>query len=177
MQRSHLLILSTLIATPLVLHASAGQDAADTRPPGPTLSIIERMGGDWVAVGEDGRPGEELVITSRLTAGGSAVIETVFPGTENEMVTVYHMDGDDLVLTHYCVAGNQPHMRARRDSPAGSVVFECQGGSNIVSAEDAHMHRAVLQIQDEDHVHSVWSMFQGTQNTYTADFHLVRKPR
>jgi hypothetical protein len=177
MRRSQLLSLIALIVTPLALQASAGQDTTDSRLPGPTLDAIKGMVGDWVAVGEDGQLGTELVSTSRITAGGSAVIETVFPGPEREMVTVYYMDGDDLVLTHYCVAGNQPHMRARRDSPQGSVVFECLGGANIVTAEDAHMHSAIIQIEDADHVHSVWSMFEGTENTYTADFRLVRKPR
>ena len=46
----------------------------------------------------------------RTTGGGSAVTETLFPGTAHEMMSVYHMDGDDLVLTHYCAGGNQPRM-------------------------------------------------------------------
>lgn len=177
MQRSLGFMLVAAIAIPLALQASAGQDAAEDQPPGPTLDFIKGMVGDWVAVGEDGLPGEQIVSTSRVTAGGFAVIETVFPGTEHEMVTVYYMDGEDLVLTHYCVAGNQPHMRARRDSPTGSVVFECQGGANINTVEDAHMHSAVIHIQDKDHMHTVWSMFAGTESTYTADFTLVRQPR
>ena len=55
----------------------------------------------------------DLVARYAVTAAGSAVVETVFPGTEHEMVTVYHADGSDLVLTHYCMEGNQPRMRAK----------------------------------------------------------------
>jgi len=44
--------------------------------------------------------------------GGTAVLERfTHPGSggPQTMLTVYHLDGDDLLLTHYCVAGNQPH--------------------------------------------------------------------
>ncbi|HSB61114.1 MAG TPA: hypothetical protein VLI67_05305, partial [Vicinamibacteria bacterium] len=83
---------------------------------------FKALAGEWVAAedGEMARKGD-LVARYAVTAAGSAVVETIFPGTSHEMVTVYHADGPDLVLTHYCVEGNQPRMRAKN---AGASRFD-----------------------------------------------------
>src|SRR5262249_59965250 len=50
-----------------------------------------------------------------LTANGSAVLERfhmIESGKPVEMTTLYYLDGDQLKMTHYCMAGNQPTMRA-----------------------------------------------------------------
>ena len=49
-------------------------------------------------------------IVYSVIAAGSAVHEHMFPGGPHEMVTVYHLDGPDLLLTHYCAAGNKKLM-------------------------------------------------------------------
>jgi hypothetical protein len=107
----------------------------------PALDRFRALAGEWS--GSGGEMGD-FTATWRVTGGGSAVVETLFPGTPHEMVTVYHADGDDLVLTHYCALGNQPRMRARAaSSAAGSAfAFEFDGGSNIDPEHDEHMHRA-----------------------------------
>ena len=49
-----------------------------------------------------------------LTSGGTAVLEKfhmVENGKPVEMTTLYYLDGDQIKLTHYCMAGNQPTMR------------------------------------------------------------------
>ena len=45
---------------------------------------------------------EEVAVTFKLTGAGSALMETQFPGTPHEMVSVYHVDGKELRMTHYC---------------------------------------------------------------------------
>ncbi len=37
-------------------------------------------------------------------------------GPEN-MITMFHMDGDRLLMTHYCGAGNQPRMKLVASNP------------------------------------------------------------
>ncbi|MCK7511304.1 MAG: hypothetical protein MZV70_49445 [Desulfobacterales bacterium] len=61
--------------------------------------------------------GPAVSVTYRITANGSVVLETLFPGTDHEMLTLYHLDNDRLGLTHYCAMGNQPRMELDPSSP------------------------------------------------------------
>ena len=78
----------------------------------PGLEQMKKLAGTWVEADKDGKPTDKVVSVIKVTAGGSAVQETLFPGQPQEMVSVYHMDGADLVMTHYCMLGNQPRMKA-----------------------------------------------------------------
>src|SRR5688500_18749339 len=96
------------------------------------LESLKQLAGDWVAVGKDGKPTGDVVATIKVTAAGTVVQETLFPGTEHEMVTMYHLDGEDLILTHYCAAGNQPRMKAEPAAAGGTIAFKLSGGTGIV---------------------------------------------
>jgi len=177
MKRKHTvraLALGLALSTVAVL-ASAGSDAK-AQPKPPSLDLIKKLAGDWVALDEHGEPTEEVISTYRVTAGGSAVLEMLFAGTEKEMVTVYHQDGEDLVLTHYCVMGNQPRMRAQPITEEGTLVFKCTGdGGNMRSEDDAHMHQGTIRMIDEDHIDVAWANSVKGVSDYTAKFDLVRK--
>src|SRR5215468_10686356 len=114
--------------------AAYGDDKAGKLPPAPTNSAFETMkklAGTWLAADDDGRPTDQVASIVKVTAGGSVVHETLFPGQPHEMVSIYSVDGPDLVLTHYCVLGNQPRMKADRKSPANQIRFRFVGGSNL----------------------------------------------
>ena len=152
--------------------AHAGEGSAETAAG--KLDMIKKLAGDWVEVGEDGMPTGKIITSFRLTAGGTAVEETLFAGTDLEMITLYYVDGDDLVLTHYCVNGNQPHMKAEAKKGA-TIVFKCAGGTNMKSEDDKHMHSAKITWRDDDHIRSEWKEITAGENSYTATFELARK--
>ena len=82
----------------------------------------------------------EPPVVYKLTGAGSAVVETQFPGTGHEMVSVYHLDGDDLRMTHYCAAGNQPRVKLdRAHSTPDQLIFVFDGGTNLDPEKD-HAH-------------------------------------
>ena len=118
----------------------------------PSLDRMKKLAGNWVAVDKDGKPTDQVVSIIKVTAGGSAVHETLFPGTDNEMVSVYYQDGNDLVMTHYCMLGNQPRMKADPKSPANQIHFLFDGGSNLDPKKDKHMHEGTLTFVDDDHI-------------------------
>ena len=116
------------------------------------LEKMKKLVGIWVEADKDGKPTDTVVSVIKLTAGGSAVHETIFPGQPHEMVSVYTADGPDLAMTHYCMLGNQPRMKADAKSPANQLIFQFAGGSNLDPKKDKHMHAATLTIVDADHI-------------------------
>jgi hypothetical protein len=114
-------------------------------------------------------------ISYKLIAAGSVVHETMFVGTPHEMVTVYHLDGDDLMLTHYCAMGNQPRMKAEKSSDGSKIVFKFAGGTNLDPAKDGHMHDVTFTFLDANHIQQEWTFYADGKPTKTEKFDLMRK--
>ncbi|GAB4387050.1 MAG: hypothetical protein Kow0022_17980 [Phycisphaerales bacterium] len=141
------------------------------------LGRIKALEGTWTMLDENG---EEIVASVfRATAAGSAVQEVMFPGTEHEMVNVYHMDGDELVVTHYCAAGNQPRMVAQdvqtTAEGAQAYRFDLESVSNWRHGQHGCMANLTLTI-DGDHLRQTWSSIDEKGNPAgTVVFELTRK--
>src|SRR5262245_23582703 len=98
---------ATLLSIAFLTSATAAAVADDKKPEAakhPGLEQFKQLAGDWVGKEVKGpNEGKEVRASYKVTSGGSAVVETLLPGTDHEMVTVIHPDGNDLVLTHYCM--------------------------------------------------------------------------
>ncbi|AMV26657.1 hypothetical protein VT84_19820 [Gemmata sp. SH-PL17] len=116
------------------------------------LERLKKLAGTWVEADKDGKPTDKVVSVIKVTAGGSTVQETLFPGEAMEMVSVYHRDGADLVMTHYCALGNQPRMKADPKSAANQIRWVFSGGTNLDPKKDMHMHEGTLTFVDDDHI-------------------------
>lgn len=171
--------MAVVCALVLIANAAlaAPPPAAEARPAPVALERFKALAGEWVAAEDGGMAKQgELVARYAVTAGGSAVVETVFPGSPHEMLTVYHADGADLVLTHYCIEGNQPRMRVRR--PEGSrFQFAFDGGTNIDPERDRHMHSALVELVGEREIRSEWTEYHEGAPVLVVKSHLVRKAR
>jgi hypothetical protein len=147
------IVYGLLLAFPL---AAYGDDKSNAKlPPPPTNAGLEKMkklAGTWLAADKDGKPTDQVVSIIKVSAGGSIVHETLFPGQPQEMVSVYTVDGPDLIMTHFCVLGNQPRMKADPKSPANQIIFQFAGGGNLNPKKDKHMHGATLTIVDDDRI-------------------------
>jgi hypothetical protein len=116
-----------------------------------------------------------FVITYRLSANGSAVVETYGPGTDFEMLSVYHLDGDELRATHYCAAGNQPRLVLNREaSSPDELVFDFDGGTNFDPAKDMHMHNGRIILKDADHYTGEWAGYMDGKPSGTHAFEMTR---
>lgn len=138
------------------------------------FDAVKSLVGDWYEADQSGKSTGHLQSSFRLTAAGSAVIETIMPKGEHEMVTLYHMDGDRLMLTHYCAAGNQPRMRASDLSTAKRIVFDFVDATNLKSPKDFHMHDAVFERIDDDHLKATWTHWNEGKDAGKVVFNLVR---
>src|SRR5258708_38140236 len=123
------LLMVALLAVALCAKADEKANPANAQ----RFEALKGLAGNWVEIGKDGKPTDKLISSIRVTSGGNTVQETLFPGSEHEMVTMYHLDGADLVLTHYCMLRNQPRMRAEPDSDVNKIVFKFIGGANLKS--------------------------------------------
>jgi hypothetical protein len=139
------------------------------------LAMLKTMAGTWTGKARhgSGEPMDATVIWS-VTGGGTAVTERLFPGTAHEMMTVYTVDGDDLVLTHYCAAGNQPSMKARAGGDPRTIAFDFTRGANM-KPTDQHMHSAVLTFAGDDRFEADWTSYGDGKPAGVAHFALSRQ--
>lgn len=112
-----------------------------------------------------------------LTSGGTAVLEKshmVENGKPVEMITLYYLDGDQVKLTHYCMAGNQPTMRGTYAPDAKTITFDFVSATNLKSADDGHMHHATYTFIDSDHFKTTWTFRKDQKDSFTEDVTYVR---
>ena len=134
---------------------------------------LKSLAGVWVAT--KGANKGQVALDVRVIAGGSAVVEREFPGSDHEMVTVYHLDGNKLMLNHYCMLGNQPRMRAQPGKEANTILFKFGGVANADPKTDDHMHEGKLVIVDKDHIKATWIMFKQGKAAEEHTFEMARK--
>jgi len=102
--------------------------------------------------------GGAVRVTYRTISGGRVVLETLFPGTDHEMLSIDLIDGDDVRMTHYCAMGNQPRFRLdRKTSTPGSLRFVFDGGTNLDPAKDAHVHDGRITLGTDGTMLAAWS--------------------
>jgi hypothetical protein len=146
-------------------------------PLSPLLERFRTLQGDWEGAPtehQDGMP-DKYTVNYRTTSGGSAVVETWFPGTDHEMVSVYYADGDKIVMTHYCILGNQPMMTAKPSGDGATLEFVCHGGGNLADENVPHMDGATYRFIDNDHMEISGTMSgqKKVQSCGTVDYHRV----
>jgi hypothetical protein len=123
---------------------------------------LAALAGEWKT--SDGK----AVLTYEVVAGGTAVLERETGEGRPPMLTLYHRDGDRLLLTHYCMAGNQPRMAARSfDTAAGELVFDFIDATNLSHPDAGHMRTVKIRFLDADHIESEWQFYENRKPTMT----------
>lgn len=156
---SRLLPALLLVLLPQAPESPADMPAARISPARAAFERFRSLEGTW---GGRSTKGWRDTASWKTIAGGSAVVETSFDAHPNEtMLTIFHLDGDDLTLTHYCVAKNQPRLRATEFSPDGrTVTFTFAGGSNLADRNRGHMDKALFRFEDSDHFSTRWTWYE-----------------
>jgi hypothetical protein len=88
---------------------------------------------------------------------------------------VIHADGDALALTHYCMLGNQPHMKATPKAGDSKVAFDFVKATNLKSEKDMHMHSVTFTFVDNDTLRTEWTHYMDGKDSGKAVFELKRK--
>jgi hypothetical protein len=134
---------------------------------------LKTLAGEWQGTSSGNTP---VRVSYQLTSGGSALMETIRAGNEGEMLTVYHRDGDSLLMTHYCMAQNQPRMRARpKTAEIRELEFDFVDVSNLSKPDAGHMRGLLLTFEDANHITAKWTWKEKGQEKEDT-FRLTRQP-
>jgi len=162
------MILEVAAAAVLGLGYLASGEAADSpsvaAPSVAALARLRGLAGDWEGSFEwsGARRGTGSMNASySLTGNGSAVVESLVTGGESAMTSVYHLDGTDLRMSHFCAAQNQPRLKARTiDLGRGVMDFAFVDATGLPSPRAGHVHGVELRLVDADHI-TLTFLFEG----------------
>ena len=137
----------------LVAMASAAL-AGDKTKSEQAFDRLTSLQGEWK--GETGGVNTTLIYT--LTANGSALMEQCRPEKGSEMITMFTLDGDHLIATHYCSARNQPQMATSPITDAQKPLeFSLVRVTGLQSPDDFHNTGLTVIQEDNDHLTQEWS--------------------
>ena len=138
----------------------------------PGFDKMKVLVGEWEGKAADGKVAQ---VSYKLVSSGTALMESLQPEGESEMVTMYTADGKRVAVTHYCSANNQPRMQTIPLSASPQKLdFTYVGVTNLASPSAGHMNRLVVAFQDDDHFSQDWTWKEpGKEKVET--FHFTRK--
>ena len=156
MNRNRIAVSLVVLLASLAAQAAHAQSGAQQ-----SFDAIKALAGNWEGKTQMSDP---VQVSFRLTAGGSAVMSEIvsqMKGKPEDMITMFNMDGDRLLLTHYCAAGNQPRMKASASADGKTLTFDFLDATNLSSPDAPHMHRVVFSFIDENHHTEEWHFAVG----------------
>jgi hypothetical protein len=173
----HRRLTTILTVTCLAAIAHAGDPA--TQPaagPSPAEQAFERLKslvGTWKGKTDQGH---NVTVTYALTGEGSALVESL--DLHGGMTTVYYVDNDRLLMTHFCAAKNQPRMVAAAPADDGkSVKFDFLDATGLRTPDDGHMHTLEFAFGDtKDAFTQTWTFRQAGKDVMTVKIDWQREP-
>jgi hypothetical protein len=105
--------------------------------PDQAFQRLRSLVGDWQGVTESGR---QFLVSYRLTANDTVLVESWIMSPTRQSMTVYHMDGAALIATHYCPQANQPRLQYREESSNERLHFTFRDATNLPDPNLAHQH-------------------------------------
>lgn len=134
---------------------------------------LKMLEGVWEGINPAGNP---VTVTYEIYSGGSAFMEKLQPQGEPSMITIYNMDDGNLMMTHYCSAGNQPRMKGTvTGAEDNRIDFVFIDGTNLKSTHtNGYMQSLSIVFKDKDHIEQVWT-FRKDGKDQPGTFKLTRK--
>ena len=159
--KMHAYILAVVIA----IVASGSPSLADPEHVMPVyegsqaFQQMKQLAGKWEGTVDMGQGPQAVNASYHITSAGSVLVETIFEGTPNEMVTIYHDDKNRrLSLTHYCGLNNQPKL-ALIKSEGNALEFDLAQDAPIDAAHEPHMHSLRLTFAGNNEMKQHWTQF------------------
>jgi hypothetical protein len=166
-------LIVLLAATAFAADTPAAQSDAQK-----SFDKLKTLAGSWAGPVTTIPPQAEIEgkpsrVTLRVTSMGNTLMhEATSAARPDDPITMLYLDGDRLLLTHYCDAGNRPRMSGTMSSDGKTVEFEfldVAGGTQY-----GHMHHAVFTFIDANHHTEDWTYMAPGDKPVHAHFDLQR---
>lgn len=117
-------------------------------------------------------------IKYEVISAGSVVMEILFPGAPHEMRSMYHLDKGDLIMTHYCSGGTQPHMRLSKTlSTPSKLVFDFDGGTNFDVNKDSFIHDGEIRFLPDGRIEASWTFWANGKSAGANHFFALTREK
>lgn len=172
-----LLCVASIALSQSETRKAEAQKSDPQQPSQQAFARLKTLAGTWKGQGPEG----PVRVSLRVTSGGDALLHEMVPEGrsddpsrgDDDAITMLYLDGDRLMLTHYCDSGkNRPRMMARISPDGKTVAFDFVDVSGITTY--GHMHRAVFTLIGADHHIEDWTYMPPGGQPMTAHIDLVR---
>jgi hypothetical protein len=175
-----LLALSTMAFAQM----EAQKTDASTSEAQKSFDQMKTLAGTWLGrvttvPPSDMGDGANLQISMRVTSRGNALVHEMLqagvtddPSKNDHPVTMFYLDSDRLILTHYCDAGNRPRMAARTSADGKTLEFDFLDVAG--STQFGHMQHAAFTVIDANHHTEDWTYLMPGDKAMHAHMDLQR---
>lgn len=132
---------------------------------------LKTLAGTWQAT-FDGKP---MQATIRVTSMGNAIVHEMAGDSPEHPVTMIYLEGDRLLMTHYCDVGNRPRFEGKMSPDGKTLEFTLLDVGNLNSSQPGHMQHVVFAFVDANHHTEDWTFALNGKapETGNLDFHRV----
>lgn len=135
-------IVSLLFLVFVPLQATANETDA-TR----LFERLKALEGKWRIA----EPARDTEVSFKVMSNGSALVETWQMSATRSSITIYVLDGERLIVTHYCPQGNAPRLAyVDTDKKSGVHRFEFLDGTNLQDRDGSHQHAFWMRFVSDD---------------------------
>jgi len=175
MKFRHIFTLGLALAFSLSVAAQSVTPQSDAQK---SFDKLKTLAGSWEGHVTTVPPhadmeGKAVRATLRVTSMGNAIVhEMTGDGRPDDPITMLYLDGDRLLLTHYCDAGNRPRMTGTSSSDGKTVEFAFLDVAG--STQYGHMDHAVFTAIDANHHTEDWTYIEPGDKPVHAHIDLQR---
>lgn len=157
--------LGTVLSVFLLFLCAAASSQPDAQK---SFDLMKTLAGNWQGQAsvdppqQDMGSGSAIKVSLRVTSRGNALVHEMTDPTKaddptktDHPVTMFYLDNGQLLLTHYCDAGNRPRMVAKVSPDGKTLDFDFLDVAG--PTEYGHMQHARFTIIDADHHTEDWT--------------------
>jgi len=143
---SYMKLSIVILSTVLILFTSFNTRATTQLNATEAYAEMKSLVGQWQ---KQGSKNSNFVISFELTANDSVLIETWLHKGNKHSLTLYHLNGNSVMATHYCPQGNQPRLQLSPRSTKNNLYFDFLDVTNLTDLSKSHQHSLAFEFSTD----------------------------